>query len=47
MAKYIDDELHIESQNDLEKEMSKYKCKTPLELADFLWYNYGVLLIID
>ena len=47
MARYEGDEVHIESALDLESEMCKYDCKTSLELADHLWEQYGVLLILD
>ena len=47
MAKYIDDEVHIESVMDLENEMCKYDCKTEEELDNLLWYTYGVYLILD
>ena len=47
MAKYIDDEVHIESVMDLENEMFKYDCNTEEELGNLLWYTYGVALILD
>ena len=47
MAKYINDEVHIESVMDLENEMCKYDCKTEEELDNLLWYTYGVYLILD
>lgn len=47
MAKYIDDEVHIENVMDLENEMCKYDCKTEEELDNLLWYMYGVYLILD
>lgn len=47
MAKYIEDEVHIESPMDLEAELRKYNCKTEKELDEFLWYYYGVTLILD
>ena len=47
MAKYIDDEVHIENVMDLENEMCKYDCKTEEELDNLLWYTYGVYLILD
>ena len=46
MAKYIDDEVHIESIMDLENEMCKYDCKTKEELNNILWHDYGVALIL-
>lgn len=46
MVRYIH-EVHIESQMDLEQEMCRYNCKTKEELDDFLWYNYGIVLILD
>lgn len=45
MAKYIEDEVHIESSMDLEAELCKYDCKTEKELDELLWYDYGVTLI--
>lgn len=45
MAKYIEDEVHIESPMDLEAEL--YNCKTEKELDELLWYDYGVALILD
>ena len=33
MAKYIEDEVHIESPMDLEAELCKYNCKTEKELV--------------
>ena len=47
MAKYIDNEVHIENVMDLENEMCKYDCKTEEELDNLLWYTYGVYLILD
>ena len=47
MARYIEDEVHIESQMDLEQEMCRYNCKTKEELDNLLWYTYGVVLILD
>ena len=47
MAKYINDEVHIESVMDLENEMFKYDCNTEEELDNLLWYTYGVGLILD
>lgn len=47
MAKYIEDEVHIENHMDLEAEMCKYNCHTKEELEDLLWYDYGVALILD
>lgn len=47
MAKYINDEVHIENVMDLENEMCKYDCKTEEELDNLLWYTYGVYLILD
>ena len=47
MAKYIDDEVHIENVMDLENEMCKYDCKTEEELDNLLWFTYGVYLILD
>ena len=47
MAKYINDEVHIENVMDLEKEMCKYDCKTEEELDNLFWYTYGVYLILD
>lgn len=47
MAKYIEDEVHIESPMDLEAELCKYNCKTEKELDELLWYDYGVALILD
>ena len=47
MAKYIDDEVHIESVMDLENEMFKYDCNTEEELDNLLWYTYGVALILE
>ena len=47
MAKYINDEVHIENVMDLENEMFKYDCKTEEELDNLLWYTYGVYLILD
>ena len=47
MAKYIEDEVHIESPVDLEAELYKYNCKTEKELDELLWYDYGATLILD
>lgn len=47
MAKYIEDEVHIESPMDLEAELRKYNCKTKKELGELLWYGYGAVLILD
>lgn len=47
MAKYIKDEVHIESPMDLEAELCRYNCKTEKELDELLWYDYGVALILD
>ena len=47
MAKYINDEVHIENVMDLENEMFKYDCNTEEELDNLLWYTYGVYLILD
>lgn len=47
MAKIIDDEVHIESPIDLEAEMCRYNCKTKEELDELLWFDYGVILILD
>lgn len=47
MAKYINDEVHIENVMDLENEMCKYDCNTKEELDNLLWYTYGVYLILD
>lgn len=38
MAKYIEDEVHIESLMDLKAEK---------ELDELLWYDYGVAIILD
>ena len=47
MAKYIDDEVHIENVMDLENEMCKYDCNTKEELNNIFWHDYGVALILD
>ena len=47
MAKYINDEVHIENVMDLKNEMCKYDCRTEEELDNLLWYTYGVYLILD
>lgn len=47
MARFIEDEMHIESPMDLEGEMCRYNCKTKEELDELLWYTYGVVLILD
>lgn len=47
MAKYIEDEVHIESPADLEAEMCRYNGHTKEELEEVLWYDYGVTLILD
>ena len=47
MAKYIEDEVHIENRMDLEAEMCKYNCHIKEELEELLWYDYGVILILD
>lgn len=47
MAKYIEDEVHIESPMDLETEMCRYNCSSKEELDELLWYDYGVTLILD
>ena len=47
MARYFEDEVHIESLMDLESEMCKYDCKTKEELKEHLWATYGVILFLD
>lgn len=47
MAKYIEDEVHVESPMDLEAELCKYNCKTEKELDELLWNDYGTILILD
>ena len=47
MAKYINDEGHIENVMDLENEMFKYDCNTEEELNNILWHDYGVALILE
>lgn len=47
MAKYIEDEVHIESPMDLEVELCRYNCHTKEELEKLLLYDYGVALILD
>lgn len=47
MAKYTEDEIHIESPMDLEAEMCRYNCSTEEELDELLWYTYGVTLVLD
>lgn len=47
MAKYIEDEVHIENHMDLEAEMCKHNCHTKEELEELLLYDYGVALILD
>lgn len=47
MAKYIEDEVHIESPMDLEAELCRHNCKTEKELDELLLYDYGVVLILD
>lgn len=46
MAKYIEDEVHIESPMDLEAEMCRYNCHTEEELEELLWYDYGATLVL-
>lgn len=46
MAKYIEDEVHIESPMDLEAELCKYNYKTEKELDELLWYDYGATLVL-
>lgn len=47
MATIKEDEVHIESPMDLEAEMCRYNCQTKEELDELLWYDYGVVLILD
>lgn len=47
MAKYIEDEVHIESPADLEAEMCRYNCHTKEELEEVLWYDYGATLVLN
>ena len=47
MAKYINDEVHIENVMDLENEMCKYDCNTKEELNNILCHDYGVALILE
>ena len=47
MAYLIGKALHIKSDLDLENEMRRHNCKTIEELSDFLWINYGMVLITD
>ena len=47
MIEYIEDQMFIKSEWDLEQAMCKYDCKTPEELDDFLWKTYGVVLVIE
>lgn len=46
MAIYKEDAIIIESEMDLESEMCKYNCKTVEELDEYLWFTYGVGLIL-
>lgn len=46
MAKYIEDEVHIESPMDLEAELCRYNCHTKEELEELLWYDYGATLVL-
>lgn len=47
MAKYTEDEIHIESPMDLEAEMCRYNCSSKEELDELLWCTYGVILVLD
>ena len=39
--------LIINSPADLEAEMSRYNCHTKEELDEVLWYEYGVMLVLN
>ena len=43
----MDDTLIINSQEQLEKYLEKYNCKTIEELDEVLWYTYGISLMIN
>ena len=47
MAEIIEDEVRIKNPTDLEAEMCRYNCKTKEELDELLWFDYGVLLVLD
>lgn len=47
MARFIENTVHVTRGTDLELEMHKHNCKTEEELAEMLWYTYGVILIIE
>jgi NTP pyrophosphatase (non-canonical NTP hydrolase) len=43
----MNDTLIINSQEQLERYLKKYNCKTKEELDDVLWYIYGISLMIN
>ena len=37
--------LVIETKAELEKYMQKYRCTSPEQLDEVLWFEYGIILI--
>ena len=37
--------LILETRQELEEYMKKYKCNSPKHLNDVLWFEYGIILI--
>ena len=46
MARQEDDKLYIKK-NEVQKYCEKYGVLTQKELDNELWYNYGVILIVE
>lgn len=42
---YSDNIITAQSEEDIEQLLKKYSCKDVAELADCLWFTYGITLI--
>lgn len=47
MATMDENTLIINSPADLEVEICRYNCHTKEELDEVLWYEYGVMLVLN
>lgn len=47
MATTDENTLIINSPADLEAEICRYNCHTKEELDEVLWYEYGVMLVLN
>lgn len=42
---YADDQVVIETKEDLQTLLDKYDCETVNELEDALWFVYGITIV--